>query len=76
MPAEQGLGLHNEQGGPPGSDAGGEQDQQRAVCRRAVDTLDAALQHDALLTQQRVLGDERAFAAGQVGQRVHDETCG
>ena len=38
-------------------------------------TLDAALQHDELLTQQRVLGEERARAAGQVGQRAHDAAC-
>jgi len=76
MPAQQGLGLHEEHGLPPGPHAGGQYDQQRTIRGRAVDALHAALRHDKLLAQQGVLGDERAFAARQVGQRVHNEACG
>jgi hypothetical protein len=57
-PAQQRVGLHDEEGVPPGADPPGQQDQERAVRRRDGRTPDAASQHDHLLAQHGVLGEQ------------------
>jgi hypothetical protein len=49
MPAQQGVGLHNDEGLPPVADAAGQQDQECAVTRRTRGPLDAAPQDDELV---------------------------
>ena len=66
MPAQQGVGLHNEQALAPGAHTTGEQDQQRPVDARAARARDAASQDDQLLPQERILGNELRLAADKV----------
>ncbi len=75
-PAEQCLGLHDQQSQAPGPHAASQQDQQSAVGGRAVDARHTALRHDALLAQQGIFGDQRARDAGQVRPRRHDQASG
>jgi hypothetical protein len=57
MPAQERVGLHDQQRLPPGPDATGQEHQQPPVGRGAAGTLDAAPQDEELLPQQRVLGN-------------------
>jgi len=56
MPAQQHLGLDDEEGLPPGADPAGEQHQERAVHRRCGRAFDAPPQHEQLLAEEGVLG--------------------
>jgi len=77
VPAQEGGGLHDQQGLPPGPDAAGQERQQRAVGRGAAGALDAAPQHQELPPQQRVLGDQLGLATTQIRQRPGDrDRCG
>ncbi len=67
MSAQQGLGLDEEQGLPPGADAAREQHQERQIRPRHGHTLDAAAQHQQLLAQQGVLGEQLRPTPHQIG---------
>ena len=73
MPAQQGIGLYNEQALAPGVHTAGEQDQQGPVNARAARALGTPSQDDQLLSKERVLGDELRLAAGYIGQRAGDK---
>jgi len=66
MPAQQGLRLDDEQGLPPGTNPAGQQHQERAVRWRRNRARDAPAQHEQLLAQERVLGEQLRPAAHQV----------
>jgi hypothetical protein len=63
VPAQQRLGPDDERGLPPGADPAGEQHQERPVRWRHSRALDAPLQHEQLLAQERVLGEQLRPAA-------------
>jgi len=75
VPAQQGLGLYDDESVSPRLHTTGQDDQQSPVSGCTADAFHAALQHDKLLAEQGILGNQRPLAAGQVGQGVHDETC-
>jgi hypothetical protein len=73
MPAQEGLGLHDQQGLPPERDTAGQEHEERAVGRRTARPLDAAPQDEELLAQEGILGDELGLTARQIGQGVHEQ---
>ena len=66
MPAEEGLGLDNQErlfpvlGGPR------EQDQEKSIGPGTCWALDLTMEDDQLLTKQRIFGDECSPAPGQI----------
>ena len=66
MPAQQGVGSDEEQRLPPGADAAGEQHQERPIGPRYGRALDVAAQHDQLLAQERILGEQLRPSPQQV----------
>ena len=76
MPAQERVGLHDQQGLPPATDAAGQEHQSRAVGGSAAGALHAPREHDQLLAQQGVLGDQVPLAAGEVGQRPGEDRGG
>jgi hypothetical protein len=72
MPAEQRVGLDDDEGVPPGADSAGEQHQERAVGRRHGRALHAAAQHDHLVAEEGVLGGQ----LGPTPQEVRADPCG
>ena len=65
-PAQQRVGLDEEQGLPPGADPAGAQHQERPLRRCHGRALDAPAQHHRLLTPERVLGEHLPPGAHQV----------
>jgi hypothetical protein len=76
MPAQQGIGLHNEQALAPGAHTTGEQDQHGPVDARAARPLDAASQDDQLLSEEGILGDEFGLRTDKVSQRACTQAVG
>jgi len=77
MPAQERVGLDDQQGLLPGPDATSEQHQERPIGRGAARALGAAPQDEELLAQQRVLGDEGGPTAHEVGEGTnHDALFG
>jgi len=70
MPAQQRVRLDNEECRPPGTDAVGQEHQQRAVGARAAGPLNTAAEDGELVAEERVLGRERGLAPRQVGERA------
>lgn len=60
----------------PTGEATGQQHQQRAVGRCAARALDAPLQDNELLPEERILEDECGPRAHQIGQRPDEERGG
>ena len=58
MPAQERLGLDEVQRLPPGADVPGKQHQECPICPRHSGPRDAALLHQQLLAQQRILDEE------------------
>ncbi len=58
VPAQQGLGLDEEQGRAPGADPAGEEHQERPIRWPHVRTFDAPTQHEQSLAQEGVLGEQ------------------
>jgi len=72
MPAQQGVRLNDEQCGPPAMRQARQEHQRHTIAGCEGGLLDLALEHDELLPQERVLGYQRGFAHGYVGNRsVH-----
>ena len=67
MPAQQGVRLDEEQRVPRGTQAAGQQHQQRPIRLGATGSLDLPLQDDQLLAQEGVLQQQVASTAGEIG---------
>ena len=66
VPAEQGLGLDEVEGVPPGPVESREQDHEQTVAVVEEGTLDRTTRDDELLTKHRVLGDELELRTGDI----------
>ena len=73
MPAEEGIGLHNEERLFPVPDGSREQDQEQPIGPGTRWALHLTTEDDQLLTEQRVFGDEFSPGAGQIVQCSHEE---
>jgi len=60
------LGLDNEEAASPGVNLAGEQHQERAIRRRHGRALDTPAQHEQLLAEEGILGEQLRPAAQQV----------
>ncbi len=67
LPAQQGLGLDDQQGLPPGADAARQQHQHRPICMRHDWARHATAQYQELLAQQGVLGEQLRPAPHHIG---------
>ena len=77
MPAQQGLGLDDQQGLAPGPKATGQQHQECPFGRGAARALGAAPEDEELLTQESILGDEGGPIAHEVGEGAgYHALCG
>ncbi len=73
MPTQEGIGLDEQQGLLPAADPARQEHQERAVDRGAARVLHASREHDQLLAQERILGNQVGLAADQVGQRPGED---
>jgi hypothetical protein len=67
MPAQESLGLKDQEGILPVLEAAGEEDQPQAIALDKGGLLDLALENNQLLPEESVLGDQFGPSAGQVG---------
>jgi hypothetical protein len=70
MPAQDCLRPDDEQRVPPVLHPAREHDEESAIGARAAWPLARAVEHEELLAQQQVLGDQLRFAARQSGDRA------
>jgi hypothetical protein len=70
VPAEQGLGLDQEQGATPIGNEPGEQNKQSALVPQKEGALDGARDNDELLPKHRVLGNQLGARATDVGDQA------
>ena len=63
MPAEEGVGLNDEQGLPPEGRRSGQEQESESVPVAELRVFDLALEDDQLVPQEGVLGDELGLAA-------------
>ena len=73
MPAEEGIGLHNQQRLFPVPGGPREDDQEQPIGPGTRCALHLTAEDDQLLTEQRVLGDEFSPGASQIVQCSHEE---
>ena len=73
VPAQERVGLDDDQTLVPGAEAAGHQHKERPVGLGAARALDASLQDDRLLPQERVLQYECGLDPRQISQRAGDE---
>lgn len=73
MPAEECVGLEDEERLFPVLDAAGEEDEPETIGLRKRGFFDLAVQDDELLTEQRIFSDELGFATRQVGSRAENQ---
>jgi len=66
MPAQQRLGLDYLQGVSPSAAQPGQDEQEQAVIAVDPRSADTATEHDHLLTEQRILGQEFRSCAGEI----------
>jgi hypothetical protein len=66
MPAQERLGLDDQEGMAPGAEATGEQHQEGAIRAREQWSFDAAAQHDELVTEESVPEHKVRFAAKDI----------
>ena len=66
IPSQQGVRLHNEERRLPVLGEAGQEDQPEAIAVGEFGSLHLALEHDELLSQYRILGDQVSAAAGNV----------
>ena len=69
MPAEERIGLDNEERLFPRADDPCQQDQADPLRPSASWALDLTTENDELLSQQRVFGDEFRSGTGQIDER-------
>ena len=73
MPAEQGLGLEDQQHSVPCLVAADKLHEHRAVGRGAAGALDAPPEDEEPLAQQGLLGDQLGPAAHEIGDGAHHD---
>ena len=66
MPTEQSVWLDNVQGLLPELGAAGQEDQSNAIAIGELGSFHLAVEHDELLPQHRVFGDQVGAAAGHI----------
>ena len=66
MPAQEGIGLEDEDGFPPNPDPAGEEDEPEPVGWGEAWLADLAMEEDKLLAEEGVLGNELGLAASEV----------
>jgi hypothetical protein len=66
LPPYNGLRFDDEQRIPPALESAGQQDEEAPIRARETWAPDRAVQHDELLTEQEVLGDQSRLAASEV----------
>jgi hypothetical protein len=76
MPAQQRIGLHDEQALAPGAHMTGQQDQHGPVDARAARTLGTPSQDDQLLPEEGIFGNQLGLAADKIGQRAGTQAVG
>ena len=69
MPAQEGIGLEDEEGFPPTPDPAGEEDEPEVVGWGEAWLADLAVEDDELLAEEGVLGNELGLAASEVEGR-------
>ena len=76
MPAQEGIGLEDEEGFLPFADSAGEKDQQEAIDWREPWFVDLVVEDDELLAEEDVLGNELGVAASDIeGIAERDKTA-
>ncbi|HEX4204702.1 MAG TPA: hypothetical protein VHZ51_11025 [Ktedonobacteraceae bacterium] len=73
MPAQQRLGLDQEQRLLPRSDHPDEEYQAQSIHLPADGSFDLSMQNDQLLAQERVFSQQFGFASGQIGKSANDK---
>jgi hypothetical protein len=73
MPAEEGLGLDNQEHLFPTADGPCEQDQKYPIRVTTSWTFDLTTKHDQLPTKQRIFGDEVSPGAGKISERCAEQ---
>ena len=73
MPAEESIGLEDEEGFPPSPDPAGEEDEPEAVGWGETWLADLAMEDDELLAEEGVLGNELGFAASEIEGRAKED---
>jgi len=73
MPAEDGLGPHDQNGAEKTTDPPGQGSQKPAVERLQAGTLHLAAQDDELVAKEEILGDQGGTASGEVEEEIEDE---
>lgn len=74
MPAQNGLGLDDEEGIFPGLQATGKQDDKRAIGAGELRAFDRTIEDDQLVTKQQVLRNQLGFAASEVSESLERKT--
>jgi len=73
MPAQERIGLDDEEGFPPSADPAGEEDEPEAVGWGEARPADLAMEEDELLAEEDVLGSELGLAASEVEGRAKED---
>ena len=76
MPTQQSVGLDDVQGLSPELGAAGQQHQAKTVTIGQLRSFHLAVEHNELLAEHGVFGDEVGLAAGHICQRGGDECNG
>jgi hypothetical protein len=67
MPAQQGIGLDNQQGLSPGGELTGKQHQEQTIFPSEPRSFALSSEHDQRVAQQGIFEEEVGFAAREVG---------
>jgi len=70
MPAQQCVGLNDEEGLLPGANQPGQQDQEQSIGFRACRSFHLPLEDDELLAQEGIFRHQLGLAPAKVGQRL------
>jgi hypothetical protein len=76
MPAQERIGLDNDQCVFPLPYSGRKHEEPEAIAAIQLGPLDLALQNAKLMTQQGILGNEICFGVNEVCQSTAYESCG
>ncbi len=73
MPAQNGVGLEDDESLFPVSDEPSQDQEREAIAAVEVRTFDLALKDDELLTQQGIFKDQLTFGPGEVGEGIKED---
>jgi len=73
MPAQERIGLEDEDGFLPSPDPAGEEDEPRAIGWGESWLVNLAVEDDELLAEERVLGNELGIAASEIEGRAEKD---